>query len=467
MKKIKMPSANTILLCLILIVALLTWIMPAGQYQYDADGAPITGTYAQVTRNGQSIWKVMLAPLDGFYEAIEIAVFILMVGGFLGVMGKTGAIDAGIATLVRTLGDRGTVLIPLLMLAFSMGGTTFGMAEETIAFYPLLIPVMVGAGYDTVTAISVILLGAGAGVIGSTVNPFATGIAAGFAGIGMGENIGLRLIILGAGLGICVAFVLIYGQRVKNDPARSLVAAQRQENLHHFSVQPGNDRLNGRQKKALILFALTFLVMVYGVIPFQDMGITAIPTLGWWFPELSALFWVSAVITGIVCQIGENNIVEGFVSGAADLLGVAFIIGISRGITVVMNRGHITDTILHWGEASLAGAGGVGFILLAFGVFMVLSFLIPSSSGLATLSMPIMAPLAEMTGVSRGLMVTAYQSASGIVNLITPTSAVVMGALAMGRVSYGVWMKYVWKLLVFLLIMCIVCLVGSVLLGGG
>lgn len=459
-----MPSANTILICLILVVALLTWILPAGAYRYGTDGAPVTGTYAPVERNGQSIWEVMLAPLDGFYEAIEIAVFILMVGGFLGVMGKTGAIDGGISAMVGVLGDKGVILIPLLMVAFSLGGTTFGMAEETMAFYPLLIPVMVAAGYDTLTAVSVILLGAGAGVIGSTVNPFATGIAAGFAGVNMGENLGLRLVMLILGLGVSVGFVLVYGQRVRSDPARSLVSAQRQENLRHFAVRQDMAGLTGRQKTALGLFALTFLIMVYGVIPFQDMGITWLPTLGWWFPELSALFWVAAVITGMVCRVGEKDIVDGFVTGASELLGVAFIIGISRGITVIMNRGHITDTILHWGEQALSGAGGVGFVLLSFGVFLVLSFLIPSSSGLATLSMPIMAPLAEMTGVSRALVVTAYQSASGIVNLITPTSAVVMGALAIGRVSYGVWMKYVWPLVALLLGMCVICLIWGVVM---
>jgi uncharacterized ion transporter superfamily protein YfcC len=177
------------------------------------------------------------------------------------------------------------------------------------------------------------------------------------------------------------------------------------------------------------------------------------------------LFFTGAILTGILCRVEEGEIVEGFVSGAADLLGVAFIIGISRGITVLMNRGMITDTILYWGERALTGAGGVGFILLAFGIFLILSFLIPSSSGLATLAMPIMAPLAEMTGVSRALLVTAYQSASGLVNLVTPTSAVVMGALAMGHVSYGVWLKYVWKLLALLLLVCVLCLTLGVKMG--
>lgn len=188
MRKVKMPSAETILILLILIVAVLTWILPAGQYSYLPDGAPIAGSYTQVSRSGQSIWAVTRAPLEGFYEAIEVAVFILMVGGFLGVMGKTGAVDAGIAAIVGRLGSRGGILIPILMCAFALGGTTFGMAEETIAFYPLLLPVMIAAGYDTVTAVSVILLGAGAGVLGSTVNPFATGIAAGFAGTWYGTG---------------------------------------------------------------------------------------------------------------------------------------------------------------------------------------------------------------------------------------------------------------------------------------
>ena len=454
-----MPSAETILILLILVVAALTWILPAGQYSYLPDGSPITGSYQAVARSGQNLWAVTRAPLEGFYEAAQVAVFILMVGGFLGVMGKTGAIDAGISAIVERLGDRGGILIPILMCAFALGGTTFGMSEETIAFYPLLLPVMVAAGYDTVTAVGVILLGAGTGVLGSTVNPFATGIAAGFAGIGLGQGIGLRLLLLGLSLAMAVGYVLYYGSRVRKTPEHSLVAAQREDNLRHFAMgDREQSAMNGQQKLALWLFAGTFLVMIYGVIPFSDMGITAIPTLGWWFPELSALFWVAAVLTGMLCGVGEKDIIGGFVSGAAELLGVAFIIGISRGITVIMNQGKITDTILYWGEQALSETGGVGFILLSFGVFVVLSFLIPSSSGLATLSMPIMAPLAEMTGVSRALLVTAYQAASGLVNLITPTSAVVMGALAIGRVPYGKWIRFVLPLLGALTAACLICL---------
>ena len=465
MRQLKMPSAYTILLILVILVAGLTWIMPAGQYQLLPDGEPIAGTYRTVARNGQGLIAIARAPLEGFLEAIEIAVFILTVGGFLGVMTKTGAIDAGIGSIVEKLKDKSLILIPILMVFFSLGGTTFGMAEETIAFYPLLIPVLVASGYDSLTAISVILLGAGAGVIGSTVNPFATGIASGFAGISMGDGIGLRLLIYSLSLGLSIGYVLFYAKRVLSHPERSFVYAQYEEHRQHFALNSeAGKTLTGRQKLALSLFALTFLVMVYGVIPFDEMGITFLPALGWWFPELAVLFLVAAILTGIVCRVPEGEIVDGFVSGAADLLGVGFIIGISRGITVIMNNGLITDTILSWGEKLLAGSGGIAFAASAFLIFLVLSFLIPSSSGLATLAMPIMAPLAEMTGVSRALVVTAFQTASGIVNLLTPTSAVVMGALAIGRVSYGVWLKFVWKLVAGLLVIGLGCLIAVTIL---
>ena len=462
MKQLKMPSAYTILLLLVILVAALTWIMPAGQYELLPDGEPIAGTYSRVARNGQGIIDIARAPLEGFFEAIEIAVFILTVGGFLGVMGKTGAIDAGIGAIVQRLKGSSLTLIPILMVFFSLGGTTFGMAEETIAFYPLLIPVLVASGYDSLTAVSVILLGAGAGVIGSTVNPFATGIASGFAGISMGDGIVLRLVILILSLAFSMGYVLYYGKRVLSRPERSLVYSQREEHQTHFALHDTEGKgLTSRQQLALLLFGLTFAIMVYGVIPFDEMGLTLLPTLGWWFPELAVLFLAAAIITGLVCRVPEKDIVDGFVSGAAELLGVGFIIGISRGITVIMNRGMITDTILSWGENLLRGSGGVVFTAVAFGIFLVLSFLIPSSSGLATLAMPIMAPLAEMTGVSRALVVTAFQTASGIVNLITPTSAVVMGALAIGRISYGVWLKFVWKLVLALLILGLVCLMAA------
>ena len=460
MGKFRMPSAYTVLFLIILLMTVLTWVIPSGAYDYGPDGEPIAGTYHRVEDEKQPLSAVVTAPLEGLYEAIDIAAFILMVGGFLGVVSRTGAIDAGISNIIRKLKGREKLLIPILMCAFALGGTTFGMAEETIAFYPLVLPIVVAAGYDTVTGVAIILLGAGVGVIGSTVNPFATGIAAGFAGVTLGEGMLLRVIMLILLLALAVWFVMAYAQRVKDDPARSVVADRRSEHLTHFGALRQEERqLTATQKLALTLFAVTFLVMVYAVIPFDDMGLP-LPALGWWFPQLSALFLAAAVITGLACRLGEENIISAFVSGAAELLGVAFIIGISRGITVIMNNGKITDTILSWGESALSGAGPLTFTALVYLIYFPLSFLIPSTSGLATLSMPVMAPLADFAGVGRDVIITAFQSACGLVNLLTPTSAVVMGALAIGRISYDRWLKFAWKYLVmaFVLILALLCL---------
>jgi len=457
MKKFKMPTAYSILFTIIIIVAILTWIVPAGQYAYTETGEPIAGTYTRTIPNGQGIKDVLLAPFQGLYDAIDIALFILMVGGFLGVVMKTGAISAGISGVIAKLHGREKYMIPILMTVFALGGTTFGMAEETIAFYPLLLPVFIAAGYDAVTAVSVILLGAGAGVLGSTVNPFATGIASGFAGISLGDGLVLRIIILVLSLAISIIYVMKYAAKVKVKPENSYVYDMYEENIRHFSLMSGDGEsqsITSRQKVALALFAVVFLIMIYSVIPFSDMGITFLPTLGWWFGELSALFFVGAVVIGVVFGLSEEDIVSSFVKGCEELLGVAFIIGISRGITVIMNSGLITDTILNWGEMALSGTNNILFTILNYLIFIPLSFLIPSSSGLATLSMPIMAPLADFSGVGRSLVITAFQCASGILNLLTPTSAVVMGALAIGRVPYEKWIKFCWKLVLILFVLC-------------
>lgn len=462
MKKVKMPSAYTILIGIIILVAILTWFVPAGQYEYvDPEATkkePIPGTYHAVTPNPQGLKEVVLAPVEGFYDAVDVALFVIVIGGFLGVVMKTGAIDAGIARTTEKLKGKENLMIPILMFLFGLGGTSFGMAEETIAFYPLLLPVFIATDYDAVTAVAVILLGAGTGVLGSTVNPFATGIASGFAGISLGNGIFLRAFIFIAGEIVAILYVMRYAKKVKNDPSKSLVYNMREENKKHFLVQDNESefpKLTSKRKLILVLFGITFLIMIFGVIPFEDIKITFIPTLGWWFGELTALFLVSSIVIGKVAGLDEKKLIASFVSGARDLLGVALIVGVSRGITVVMNAGKITDTVLNLGERTLSATGSMPFAILTYLFYIPLSFLIPSTSGLATLSMPIMAPLGDFAGVARNIVITAYQSASGIVNLITPTSAVVMGGLAIARVPYNKWLKFVWKLLVVLMIIII------------
>jgi uncharacterized ion transporter superfamily protein YfcC len=357
------------------------------------------------------------------------------------------------------------MLIPILMIVFAIGGTTFGMAEESLAFYALVITVMIAAGYDSLVGASILLLGCGIGVLGSTINPFATGIASGFAGTSINEGLLGRLVILIIGTAIGIWFVMRYAAKVKADPSASLVFANKAENESRFlsGTQEETTELTGRQTAVLVIFFVAFALMIYGVIPWEDLGI-GLPTLWWWFPEMTASFLFFAILIGIVGRMGESDLTSTFVEGAKDLLGVALIIGVARGITVIMNNGMITDTVLNWAEVAVSDLGGVLFINLMYGLFLPLSFLIPSSSGLATVAMPIMAPLASFAEVPAQLVVTAYQSANGLLNLVTPTSAVVMGGLAIARVGYGTWLKFVWPVLLLLAVLSVVVLSAGVVL---
>jgi uncharacterized ion transporter superfamily protein YfcC len=476
-----LPSAYTILFALIVLVAIATWIIPAGVYNLNANGEPVPGTYHEVASQPAHILRDSLtAPINGLYGienakgninyynsgtlfgAIDIALFILVIGGFLGVTMKTGAIETGIGSLVERMRGKERLMIPVLMCVFALGGTTFGMAEESLAFYALVITVMIAAGYDALTGAAIVLLGCGIGVLGSTVNPFATGIASGIAGISISDGIVGRLVILIAGLAIGIFFVLRYAERVKKDPSKSLVYDLKESNEARFRAAAGGEAatMTGTQKAVLAVFALAFAVMIYGVIPWEDIGIP-LPTWWWWFPEMTASFLLFAIIIGLIGRLGEGQLTMSFVDGARDLLGVALIIGIARGITVIMNNAQITDTVLHWIEKALGDSGEVWFLVLMFLLFLPLSFVIPSTSGLATLSMPIVAPLAGFIGVSTALVVTAYQSASGVMNLVVPTSAVVMGGLAIARVPYGTYLRWVWPLLALLSALVVVVLAIS------
>jgi uncharacterized ion transporter superfamily protein YfcC len=345
------------------------------------------------------------------------------------------------------------------------------MAEETLAFYPLIIPVMIAVGFDMLVAVSVILLGAGVGVLASTVNPFATGVASQALGISPGNGIVLRLVFFVVMYAIATAYVYRYATKVQKDREKSMVSEDYEENKKKFKPKDTNEKMNTRQKIVIFLFALTFILMVLGLIPwtllnenwtmFENfnawlMGLPVIGTVlgqqmvplgDWYFVEITMLFLAMAIIIGIVYRVPEEDIVSGFVNGAKDLLSVALIVALARGIQVIMNEGMITATILHFGEETLSGLSPVVFSVLTYIFYIPLSFLIPSTSGLASATMGIMGPLGTFVGVAEHIVVTAFQSASGIVNLITPTSGVVMGALAIAGVELTTWWKFTAKLI--------------------
>lgn len=464
-KKFEFPTAYSILFFLIALVAIGTWIIPPGSYDRVVNEeigkeVPVPGTYQSVEANPQGIVDVLMAPIAGFYDpqsyeaaAIDVALFVLIIGGFLGVVTRTGAIDIGIERAMASMTGREKWMIPILMALFAAGGTSYGMAEESLAFYSLLIPIMIAAGYDAVVAVAVILLGAGIGTLGSTINPFATVIASNAAGISFTSGILPRLIILFAGWLACVLYVMRYAAKVKADPSKSLVYDKRAEIEAQFvknSIQNSKE-LTLRLKLVLVIFAVTFAVMIWGV-----------STQDWWMARMSALFIAASILVGLVAGLGEKGFIDAFVDGARDLLGVALVIGIARGIVVVMDAGNITDTILNAGEATLSGLSPIGFVNAMFGIELGLSFFVPSSSGLAVLTMPILAPLADFSGVARNLVVTAFQSANGLVNLFNPTFAVVMGALAIAKVPYERWLKFVMPLVIILTILIVAVLSASV-----
>ena len=459
-KRFQMPSSYTVLIIIIAIMAILTWIIPAGKYDTDEAGNLIAGTYQTVTSNPQGIYDVLMAPIRAMLgheptkAAIDVAFFILMVGGFLGVVNATGTLDVGIASIVKKYKGREKMLILILMPLFALGGTTYGMGEETMAFYPLLVPVMMAVGFDSITAVAIILLGSQVGCLASTLNPFATVIASDTAGVSSMDGVILRIIFWILMTGMSTYFVYRYAEKIQKDPTKSLVYSQREEDLKHFKVTDNDDApsvLSKKQKHVLALFILTFIIMIASFIPWVDLHITLFEDMKNWLIGLPV---VGGVIGSSAQPFGSWYFPEG-----AMLFAVALICAVARGIQVIMNDGMITATILHWGEVGLQGLSPQVFIVLTYLFYLPMSFLIPSSSGLASATMGIMAPLGEFVNVKASLIITAYQSASGVLNLITPTSGIVMGALALGRISLGTWWKFVAKLIITIVIVSMLLLI--------
>ena len=492
-KKLRFPTAFTVLALILLAVWIASFFVTAGAYDSDKDGAPVPGTYHKLPNCSSApegakcvdtsfsfrfkqLWD---APPNGLYGvegesgqvgadeagflygSAPIFLFVLAVGAFITVTMKTGAIQTGIGRLAMRFQHTGTVLIAILMVVFALGGTTYGMWEETLGFFVLLVPLALALGFDRVVAASIIFLGAGTGVIASTVNPFATGVASDAAGISIGDGIGLRVLMWFVLVTIAIGYVLLYARRVKEHPEKSVVGISKADGEESRGLVTDVPALTGRQKLVLVLFGGAFVVMIYGFIPWNDLWQEGwghdfpLPTFGsFYFAEAAALFLVMAVVIGSIAKLGEEGTVNTIVSGAGEFLGAALIVVLARGITVVMKNAYMTDTILHSMEKAVSGTSSGAFAILAFVVNLPIAFLVPSSSGHAALVMPIMAPLAGFADVPRAIAVTAYQSASGLVNLVTPTSAVIMGGLALSKVGYDRYLKFVWPYLAIVFVVC-------------
>jgi len=467
----KFPNTFTILFLLIAFFATLTYILPAGKYTREMNEnlgreVPVPGSYHVIESSPQGFFNTLMAPISGFYDpasgligAIDVSLFVLMVGGFLGIVTQTGAIDTGIARIMVRLKGREIYMIPILMVLFALGGTSYGMAEESLAFYGLLIPIFMTARFDPMVAVAVIFVGTGVGTLGSTINPFGTVIASNAASVDFISGIELRFAILAIALVVSIAYVMRYAKKVQNNPELSLLANLRKENEKHFlgDKDPSAQlpELTGSQKAVLVLFILTFAIMIYGV-----------SALGWWMAEMATLFIFMGILCGIVGRLGEEKLINAFVAGAADLIGVALIVGVARGIVVVMEAGNITDTILHYAEGLVAGKSSVLFINTVYVIEMMLSFIVPSTSGLAVMSMPILAPLSDFANTGRELVVTAFMSGIGTILFITPTYGVLMGGLAIARIPYITWLKFIAPLVAFFVVLNSVVLSLGVSMAG-
>jgi uncharacterized ion transporter superfamily protein YfcC len=485
----RFPSAFTVLFLVTLVVWVLAFIIPTGAYQVGDDGRPIPGSY-ESTNIDLGFWdrfmQLFLAPVNGLYGvqgtesgfigpyesgelfgAAGVFLFVLAIGIFNTMSMETGAIQAGVARIAKRYSQRGAMVIALLMVVFSIGGTTEGMAEETLGFYALVVPLMLSLGYDRMVAAATILVGATVGVLASTVNPFATGVASDAADISIGDGIVFRLVMYLVLVPVSIWFVLRYARRVKADPASSKATpAEGDEDIARAGIGDVA-ALTGTHKGVLTVVGLTFAFMIFSLVPWAQVieGPDAESyawQLDWYFPELAALFLAMSIVVGLIGRLGEQGISDTLVKGAGDFIGVGLIIVLARGVTVIMNNAEITDTVLNSMENLVSDTSSWLFGGLMFVVNIPLAFLVPSTSGHAALAIPILAPLGDFADVSRAMVITAYQSASGLVNLITPTSAVVMGGIALAGVRYDQWLRFLAPLLGILFVACLALIaIGS------
>ena len=470
-----MLSAFSIILILIFALGILSYILPIAQFNGDTivNGSGVVRA---------KLSDILMSPILGFENAIDVCIFVIILGGFLAVVTKTGALETGIKVLVQKLKGRETILIPILMFIFSLGGTTYGMLEETVGFYALLAATMVAARMDTLVGASVILLGAGSGVLGSTINPFAVGAAVSALPAGIEVNqgiiIGLGALLWLTTLGISIFFVMRYAKKVQKEKGSTFLSLQEQKAMEETYGQnkETNEKafLTGKQKLTLIVFALTFIVMIVGFIPWGEFGInifesftgwlTGTPLGSWYFYEAALWFLIISIIIAIINGYKEHEFIETFINGTKDMMSVVLVIAIARGASVLMQTTHLDNYIIYNASNLLQNVPEVIFAPLNYILHVVLSVLVPSSSGLATLSTPIMGPLAANLGYSVEGTIMTFVAANGLVNLITPTCGAIMGGLALAKVEYGTWFKWAIKVVATIAVVNIIILTGAMII---
>lgn len=450
-KQFKVPHVYAIIFALMVIFAVLTWIVPSGSYQrQEVNGREVTvaGTYEQSEKTyideetgdevdlRQGVFDVLQAPTRGIQEAIEVVAFILIVGGSFQVITKTGAITSGMGRVVRRFKNKDILIIPIAMVLFALGGTSFGMAEETLPFFAIFMPIMMAMGFDSMTAFMVVFVGARTGYIASTINPFNVLIAQGILGIQGNPQLWLRMIAWVVLTAVAITWVVLYARRVKKNPESSITFEDDIAKKVEFAADESalDAEFTGRQKGVLAVFIAGMCLIIWGLV-----------TQGWYMNEISAVFLAMGLLAGVIAGFSQDVIAQEFVAGIADFAFSAIVVGLARGILVIASDGMIIDTILNALATGLGGIPAVLFTTLLYVVENLLAILVPSSSGLAALTAPIFGPLTELMGLNPEAAVWALSMGSATMSLICPTSAILVAGLGVCKIKLGQWWKTVWK----------------------
>ena len=434
--KARVPNTYVIIAMLITLCAIATWFVPGGSYVTGEDG---TLVYEQVDAVPQT-WQVFSAIYHGFVKQAGIIIFILVVGGAFWLLNATGAVSAGISRFIRRVGHYDKLVLVALTLLFSLAGAVFGMSEETIPFIGIVVPLVVSMGYDAFMGMLIVYVAANVGFSSAFLNPFTVGIAQGMAGLPLFSGMNYRLFCWGLLTRLMVLFVMVYARRTRRArPAAAAVGT---------GVTPV---LTGRQKAILLVLLATVVMLIVGVTCWD-----------WYMPEITGLFLLMGIVCGIIAGFGANRIADELMAGARDILSAALVVGFASGIVVILQDGHIVDSILHGLQSGLDGTGPVASLSAMYGIQALINFLIPSATAKAAITIPIMAPFSDLVGVSRQAMVLAFQFGDGFTNMITPTSGVLVAALAMARIPYEKWVKWVWKGVVVLLVLGLLLLLPTV-----
>lgn len=438
-KKFKIPHVYVILLTVVAICSILTYIVPAGEYgtMSAANGREVLdpNSFTWIENTPIGLLDYFKAIPDGLVATASIIFFIFIVGGSFAVVNATGAIEAGIGTITKKMQGKERAIIPVIVLTFSLGGAVFGMAEETLPFIPIMVTLAIALGFDSITGIAMVLAGAGAGFAGAFMNPFTVGVAQGIAELPLFSGIGFRIIAYISMVSVVTLFIYIYAGKVRRNPESSLMYEfdkTRDDKLDFDNIS----ELNGRNKLVLLTVLFTIILLIFGVIKY-----------GWYIQELAALFLAMGIVAAIVGGLGFNGFAKELINGMANIAGGAMVVGFARAILVVLENGNILDTIL-FSSSNILSTLPSSVSAIGMYIFQcILNFIVPSGSGQAAVSMPILAPLSDLVGVTRQTAVLAYQFGDGISNIFTPTSGYFMAGLALAKIPWDKWAKWFLPLL--------------------